>query len=174
MLIIVEGVDRVGKTTVIRELSQQIFAPVYKPVGTPLRGLSVQESQAEDRGAWGVATLLPHDVDMIFDRAFPSEWVYGRTFDRSFDERQVWELDEQVSKLNHVALLVCPTQAPVDLDDMDKLDWDRVSLWYRNYVERSKLDWVLVPQWPKADHMRAEIARRRKVHGPRRVTLQEE
>lgn len=148
MIIIVEGADGLGKTTLCRALSDALDYPIYKPVATPLRGQSVVESQAEDRGAWGV-TLALDDPDIIFDRAFPSEYAYGRAFERDFDERQVAKLDHLVALRPHVAFhIVSNIWDSSRVSDMGPGEWYRVAEAYADYRHWSRLRWVSLPRFP--------------------------
>lgn len=100
MIVIFEGVDGAGKTTLAREVSKRMNMPVYKPPSRDPGEVNAAMSQAEDDGAWGVIFSLAGwytDVDIILDRAYPSEYAYGIAFDRKIDTR-LWSLDEEVSK----------------------------------------------------------------------------
>jgi hypothetical protein len=173
LIIIVEGPDGCGKSTLCRGLSDEIGAPIYKPAGTPLKGLSVQESQAEDRGAWGVTFCLPPSVDVIFDRAFPSEFAYGTAFFRDYDDEQVAALDREVATRNHVAIMImAPEEKPECVDDLDPYNWARVVEAYSLYRHRTHMDWVDVPYHPTVQAVAQQVRARRQGIGPHRRTIQ--
>lgn len=84
MIIVVEGPDGVGKTTLATELAQRLNAPYWNRPESPLRGLDVAVSQAMHETEMSLLETL--DCDVVIDRFFPSEWAYDKAFQREFDE----------------------------------------------------------------------------------------
>lgn len=155
MIIIVEGVDGAGKSTLVEELSARTGIPVYAPdtAGHAPETISAELSQAEDRGAWGA--ILSSGESLILDRAFPSEYAYGNAYARRFDSDAVMRLDTAVSKRPHVAFLLglphplreahdlltffADTRGVADVDAGLLADLDRH---YREFLSFSRMDWV--------------------------------
>ena len=108
MILIVEGIDGAGKTTLCSRISELLGWPVYKPVGNPLQhGMSTVESQGHDRGAIGVLTTLVGPWGgIVMDRSFPSEYAYSGALGRDYDVDAVLSLDKQVSEVNHLMILL--------------------------------------------------------------------
>lgn len=78
-IIIVDGIDRIGKTTLCKMISSATNIPIFKEnrkfAGEKLidvcAGLSSQLSE--------LSMIESLDADIIFDRFFASEYVYGTT-----------------------------------------------------------------------------------------------
>jgi thymidylate kinase len=169
MIIVFEGPDGCGKTTLAKSVSSVFSIPIYKPAGTPLTGITVAESQAEDRGAWGLVALLAPSVHVIFDRAFPSEWVYGMAFDRQFDTEAVWSLDAQLASMPHLCYLVLPKKIAArgvlhhwlrnrGVDDVTPERWQEIASGYADYCSLSRLDWKTIDQ-DDADRVHRDVRR---------------
>lgn len=141
MLIIVEGVDGSGKTTLANELSRRLAIPIYKPLHSPLHGrMTVRESQAEDAGAFGVAVKM--QSHMIFDRSFVSESVYGNVYKREVDVRKLQSIWHAVARVPHVAFF---------LDIEDSLEF---------WVERKRVNDIHYSYWSALVHeYRAQVDR---------------
>lgn len=85
--ILIDGPDKVGKTTVIKMLSDQLNIPVIKMTNMKdyLTG-SLSENKAEEFSKLFNETLIQFkDSSFIMDRGFTSSIVYSRVFNRSFD-----------------------------------------------------------------------------------------
>lgn len=145
MIIVLEGIDGVGKSTLAAALSQRTGIPVYTCPRTPMEGQSVAESQAEDRAAIGMALTLGADV--IMDRSFPSEWVYGRVHEREFDDVLTLELDQSVARAGGIGVLLGFSDLADAWSRMDGHIGDPELLrdlheHYEEYVHRSSMGWV--------------------------------
>lgn len=73
MIIVVEGIDRIGKTTLCNRLSKELQMPIYKESGvheaTQIGNVRSQMSLLNLCKVTG--------CNVIFDRLFSSEYVYG-------------------------------------------------------------------------------------------------
>lgn len=148
MIILLEGADGTGKSTLANELSERLSVPIYKRQDNPLYGkMSVRESQLIHEAEFAMLEAL--DTDVIVDRWFPSEWVYDTIFKRDFDEDAIWKLDERAFwKLDIMPIrLFWPHDATAEewagrLDlEVDSKDVYEANEQYRNYINSSKLRW---------------------------------
>lgn len=151
MLLIVEGPDGTGKSTLCSELSDRLGCRLFKPVGSPLDGMTTVESQGHDRGAIGALIEVADRVDLVMDRSFPSELVYSSMFGRDFDEQAAWDLDRRVSEASHLGILVTfadQTGFAVaharGVDDLTASQWTESWHRYDRYVERSAMTWLRI------------------------------
>lgn len=81
MIIIVEGIDRIGKTTLCNALSERLNLPIYKEEGVYKK--SQEGNMRSQMALLGLCEVTKCNV--IFDRLFTSEFVYG-IIDRQNDE----------------------------------------------------------------------------------------
>ena len=83
MIIIVEGIDRVGKTTLCNKLSEELNIPIFKKDRTNCK---ISTCQRDDilvnfGNAYGLVDawhMLPDDVHLIVDRFYWTEYVYTK------------------------------------------------------------------------------------------------
>jgi len=73
MVIIVEGIDRIGKTTLCNALSKKLGFPIYKELGVEKKS---REGNVRSQMAL-IGLCQKTDCNVIFDRMFTSECVYG-------------------------------------------------------------------------------------------------
>ena len=116
MIIIVEGIDRVGKTTLCNKLKEELNIPIFKNERVCNRMLYNIEVELANQ-----LTNFLSDVncDVILDRFFYSEFVYGLA-DREYRNDFVLSLDEKLSKLNVLFILVEPTDIDRSSDEHGK------------------------------------------------------
>jgi thymidylate kinase len=104
-VIIVEGVDKVGKSTIAKELSKAMKIPYFK----------YNIFNYWDKGQFEQATYFdqPYLVELlkqtkysiIIDRAYPSEFAYAPVFGRNYDEEFLKKIDEKFAELQAVVIL---------------------------------------------------------------------
>lgn len=73
MVIIVEGIDRIGKSTLCKKLSEKLGFPIYKEIG-----VEKKSREGNVRSQMSLLSLSQTTkCNVIFDRLFASEFVYG-------------------------------------------------------------------------------------------------
>ncbi len=111
-VIIVEGPDRVGKTHIVDFLSNKLEIPKFK---RNLKGFSEYDFFDEPDAfanavkydqTYIVDFLRQTECSVIFDRSYPSEWVYSKVFKRKSEELLLELIDHEFSLLN-TKLIVC-------------------------------------------------------------------
>lgn len=109
MIIIVEGIDRVGKTTLCDMLKEKYSLPVFKfqplyPITSMLRNCEVDNCMLQM-----LETLEGHGVDIVLDRFTMSELVYG-LMDRNYNASAPYKLiNERLLKMDCLLIYVEPT-----------------------------------------------------------------
>jgi len=104
MLVIVEGPDKVGKTTLCKNLSKSLCAPVIKG------------KRPEEKGKYGEghaagyhsAVLEIHrktKMSMVLDRFHLSEYVYSKLKGRPFDKISWNKVDRELATFDDVILV---------------------------------------------------------------------
>ena len=99
-VIIFEGPDGTGKTTIARELAKKIEVPYFKFNG---------EHDFWRKGKFKTALefdqpfmqqlLLQTGMDIVWDRAYPSEWVYFQVFNRETNMEVLDALDAAYARM---------------------------------------------------------------------------
>lgn len=86
-LIILEGPDAAGKTTLARHLARSMSGCVFRCTWTSSLNIAMADYQQNvlDNARWSIRELC---TPVILDRHWPSEWVYGQVF-RSITRGQI-------------------------------------------------------------------------------------
>src|SRR5581483_9588661 len=74
------------------------------------------------------------------DRYFPSEYAYGKAFDRTFDLSRILELDARLSHLPHLCVLLSPSFE--DDPEMTARGTERVEEEYNRFIAVSRCTWM--------------------------------
>lgn len=113
MIIIVEGIDRVGKTTLCNMLHKEINLPIYKHVGEFKYNDANNDNWTDNLLQMLEICRLTHSF-MIFDRFHLSDYIYG-VLQRNYDIKKakhnfllIEKFLEKVSR-NVILILVLPT-----------------------------------------------------------------
>jgi len=145
-IIIIDGPEKVGKTTISRELSKRINIPYFK------RSISgfTEKSLFLDKFSFKEATkydqtyiidfLKQTNYSIIFDRCYPSEWVYSKVFGRERDEKILSLIDQEYSLLNTYILIFLRKIYKYN-DDIIKIE--KLPLIHKEYINFS--------QWTKCN-----------------------
>ena len=100
-LLIIEGPDNCGKTNIASLLSNILKIPVYKS-GREVDAFNEIDAQYNIL-KWGVYEQLKmietYGGGIIFDRFFPSEFVYSRVYNRKSDIELIKKYDKELNKL---------------------------------------------------------------------------
>jgi thymidylate kinase len=112
MLIIVEGIDRVGKTTLCEKLSKHFNIPIMKDSCVPGLGKFNNPDINVEKMQTIINFIKQVDVTIISDRFHWTELIYG-ALNKGYVNERVSIIEEQLvelSKKNQVAIvLVEPT-----------------------------------------------------------------
>lgn len=113
MIIIVEGIDRVGKTTLCDKLHNELNIPVYKHIG-PFKYKNMDNDSETDQLLQLLQMCKLQKSFIIFDRFHLTDYVYG-IIERNYDIEKAnnnFKLLDDFIKDNFkdaVLLLVLPT-----------------------------------------------------------------
>lgn len=108
MIIIVEGIDRVGKTTLCKKLSKKFNIQIFKNEKFLGKYIGADtEIELINEIINFVKTL---NVNVIFDRLHLSEYVYGK-MERDYENETVFDLENKMIKSfdDLFLILVVPT-----------------------------------------------------------------
>lgn len=112
MIIIVEGIDRVGKTTLCNKLQEEFNIPIYKHVGS-FSYQKMENDNETDKLLQILEVCRLTNANMIFDRYHFTDYVYG-IVERNYNIINAYKnfqmLDNIISLMDDVFLLyVLPT-----------------------------------------------------------------
>jgi thymidylate kinase len=141
-IIIFEGHDKSGKTTIAKALSEHLDIPVFKAVRNkhwwdPMVNLLYFVE--------GVTQFLEQSKQsIILDRWVPSDYVYSTLFNRDISFRKIWEIDERLSKLDTTVIVCYKNEDAFIHDTEDELfinesQYQQMTDLYREYAKQSRL-----------------------------------
>lgn len=138
-LIIVEGVDRSGKSTIGKLLAQSLQIPYFKPANDK------DALKDNDRTSKMLRICDPYMVDFfkqtkfsaVIDRHFPSEWCYSHVLGRETDEEGVWESDRLFSEIPAKILIFKRKSYEGVSDDDPRLNQEMLEKLSKQYNEFS-------------------------------------
>lgn len=145
MIVIIEGPDGAGKTTLGKELEKRALIPLYRRSLTPLVDQTVAESNAMNEAALGVA--LAANMDVTFDRSYPSEWVYSRVMGRELSDDHVLALDEMCRESGNVKGILLSYATTADAwnrydHHIQAEQLKQANQLYGQWLSVSKLEWL--------------------------------
>lgn len=99
MLIIIEGIDRVGKTTLCNKVAKECCIPIYRHVG--VRDFSkIKNSEETDKFKQIVNICTITNANIILDRFHLSDYVYG-IIERGYDKKEALHNKQEVESYMH-------------------------------------------------------------------------
>lgn len=111
MIIIVEGIDRVGKTTLVNRIHMETNYPVYRHVGD--RDFTKVQNEVEtDKFLQLIEMCKITHSTVIFDRFHWSDFVYGsvqRHYDFTTALKNKDKIESVLKEQGAIIILVCPT-----------------------------------------------------------------
>lgn len=130
-IIIIDGPDMTGKTQIAKAMSRILSIPYFKASSEHATYLGSQELFLDqlvhaDPRMLDFLTQTKHSV--IFDRAYPSEWVYSQLLDRPTNDDQLLMLDAGYTAIG--AKLIIPVRSSYEgiVDDIDPKGLDSLKL----------------------------------------------
>jgi len=142
-IIILEGPDGCGKTNIAAALSKKLSLPVFKSTG------EWKHFEELDKGTWFLNTTkysLPYllefiqqtNTSVIFDRAYPSEYVYGPTCGRKTDFNVLRSIDLMCKQMSVKIVLLHRSSYGAVVDQFDTVDesfLNRIHDEYENFKQ---------------------------------------
>lgn len=122
--IIVEGPDRVGKTTVVGHISKMLHAPAFK---CPSEKQIFKEGGLHSLAFDYTLThfLKQTNYRFVSDRGYPSEYVYSKVFDRETSVELLTRIDDAHRELGTKIVYLYSSVEPTEKDDLvpDGMYW---------------------------------------------------
>lgn len=130
-IIVIEGPDGVGKSSICQLLSENLGYPVYRmPDG---------DNQNEKSAQLYRRTIIEVDEPMILDRFFPSSIVYGQYFNRDIPLNDIKEL----SNKRDIFIFIIDRDEPFRGDDfLNENQWPEVRELYLTHAKSNR--WKII------------------------------
>ena len=114
-IIIVEGIDRVGKTTLVNKIVRELgfikyhHMELYDKINSVDHEVTeIVETEKILSTLSALITLKGKDINIIFDRFHISEYVYG-SIERGYKNESISKFDKMLAELGATLILVKPT-----------------------------------------------------------------
>lgn len=130
MLVIVEGIDRVGKTTLCNMLKDELGFKIYKHKNENFDYSKMDNDNETDKmlQLLDLYKQIGNDANIVFDRFHWSDYVYG-TIERKYNEdkaiENLHEITKKLAMLNALIVFIEPT----DLIESSKKHGKNLSLY---------------------------------------------
>ena len=144
-IIIFEGHDMVGKTTILTELSKRLNIPAYKEIRNErwydhmIDLLYAEEARCQ--------MLEQLGFSVIFDRSYPSEWVYSQVYNRPTLFDKLTTLDKRYAMMGAKIIILYKTHDKF-LDDDQKLiekeKYTDIKDMYTEFAKQSQCQCLLI------------------------------
>jgi hypothetical protein len=131
-IIIFEGVDRVGKSTIARELSKRVSIPYFKNERESKNFLNPSDyfiNTLRYSDPYFLSFLKQTGYSAIIDRQYPSEWVYSKVFQRTTDLDALKRTDQMFASLGAVIVICWRSDHEHRYDDQFPSVIDDEKLW---------------------------------------------
>ena len=143
-LIIFEGPDMCGKTEIAHAVAEHLGIPVYKS-GREHDLFHDKDAQylTLKYGNYEMIKLLETTKsNVIFDRFFPSEWVYSQVYDRTRDLDLVIEFDEYWASLGGKIIWLDKPQMDGKDELIEEGRYNEIRQKYDDYMKITKCDYL--------------------------------
>jgi len=154
-VVIFEGPDRCGKTNIARELSKRLKIPYFKN-SVEIDKFGILDDEYFTKASRYIDTymtdfLYQTKTSVIFDRNYPSEYVYPRVFGRKQDLSILKKIDDMHVKIGTKIVIpqrssytdiTDPVHPQINEDRLRELDelYEEFSIWSQCEVLRLNVD----------------------------------
>jgi len=157
MIVIVEGIDRVGKTTLINKIVKELGFIKYEGIEKydKINSKNFYLTQRIETEKLFAATSVLKAIDkmkgnIIIDRFHVSEYVYGLC-ERGYFNSECFEVDDILGSLNTTLILVRPKDIKQSIKEHGK-DLYRHSLLFENFCQETSIKHKIICNYDNLDY----------------------
>lgn len=154
MIIIFEGFEKVGKTTIAKKLASEISVPYFKNPNELQNTLFEKEQidfEVQTKHDWRymIEFLKQTKNSAIFDRSFISEFAYGKIFrsknyEKNNVEKFIKHYDDELGKINSFLIYCFKNHNNEEDDIINKSFATNIDCLYRQYIEQTKIRTIII------------------------------
>jgi len=143
-VILFEGQDKAGKSSIAKELSKVLDIPYFKfNVYKYFNDKKFENATYFDQ-PYLLEFLKQTKYSAIIDRGYPSEYVYAPIFGRNWDEEFINKLDEEHAKLG-TTIVICVKKDTKEKDDVIPTDkFEEIRNRYLQFSMKTKCKTILL------------------------------
>lgn len=141
MILIFEGVDKSGKTTIAKAFAQKHRYYYFKHSNQQLTMQSMNRFKSVVEATFFIDFLSQINLDLIIDRGIPSEVVYSAVYHRPQNINDIFELDRQFSNINSV-IIYCEKDHDKNTFNDECINYEDIEPLkqaYRTYLKSSSM-----------------------------------
>lgn len=151
-LLVFDGPDMTGKTNIAQELCRRTGLQYFKNRNERLKFLDGADyfmNCLKYGVPYQLALLEQCACDVVFDRHYPTEWVYSRAFNRDTCHATLREVDRRFSELD-AAIVICHRTDYTGIEDdvfptkLDSTMLQRLDDLYQEFVEWSTCECLVL------------------------------
>lgn len=144
-VIIFEGTDFSGKSTIAKEFAKRLGIPYYKNSAERVQKVQLQTKEMAKITAPIVIDLLKLlDAKIVMDRFIASEWVYSQVDGREYDPDVLKILDQELAELDAITIICYKTDYIGYIDESTPEDrLPAILEKYREYAQWSKIQQIV-------------------------------
>jgi thymidylate kinase len=162
MILTFEGPDRSGKSEISSALSIDLGIPRFKNKGEWLDDIK-NSSYFVNTLTYGNTMLIDFieqvQCDVIFDRHYPSEWVYSRFFGRQTNEQVLRKIDDKLAEMGAM-IVICRRKSYNGIQDdlysyIDSDALKKIDALYEDFTKWTKCK--VLTLWVDDENLTREI-----------------
>ena len=156
MIIIIEGIDRVGKTTLAKMLSKELGYTIFKD--NPKYNVIYTDRVINSEKINLLLTFMELGVlnNVIIDRGHFTEYVYGK-IDRHYTNNDVFEFDERLGQIKNLLFIYVK---PEDINFSSQLhgsDLTEHDKLMTECIKNSKIKNIITTSWSNLQNTVNEV-----------------
>ncbi len=143
-IILFDGVDHVGKTSIAKELSKFLDIPYFKFVNHNYWDKNEYELATKFDQPFLAELLRQTNYSIILDRGYPAEFAYGTVYERNIDYDLIDRIDKMFADLN-TTIIFCSKDNNREKDEKVTLDkYEKLSYAYGLFSSMTKCNKIFL------------------------------